>query len=419
MDLFALAAPTTGSENAVAGDDHTSPDGDTGEKNASERTVPEKDNGPGKMGADDPAKTSGAQAPAANATTDPFGSGGSGDGRESPTSRLGSSSRRDVEPQSRGVSAFRADQSEDDRRKGFAPVERRQTTSRTTVKRPGRVDAVSGEPVTAQPPSAEQSTMPFASPDLPVTAKTGLGAPVPARPRQGAAGAKGGRGPRETPDPFPKPRPSAGPDLFGRPFASDGTRERPEKARLPDRSALAPRSEQSHPVPFGPASRPGTYVVQENDTFWTISKRVYGTARYFQALALFNKHRVPDPQRMRPGTEIETPDVDVLKARFPQLLAEGKASAGDRSLAGPQGRSEAPPGFFLSPSGEPLYRVGQSDTLTQIARKHLGRSSRWIQIYQLNRDRLQDPNDLKIGTILRLPADAGRLRVVRSPRTAR
>ena len=53
-----------------------------------------------------------------------------------------------------------------------------------------------------------------------------------------------------------------------------------------------------------------------------------------------------------------------------------------------------------------MYRVGEGDTLGTIAQDHLGRSSRWPRIVELNRESLKDPDDMKLGMILRLPEDA-------------
>ena len=63
-------------------------------------------------------------------------------------------------------------------------------------------------------------------------------------------------------------------------------------------------------------------------------------------------------------------------------------------------------GFFISPDGTAKYRTGEHDTLSEIASKHLGRSSRWIQIYEMNRDKLSNPNQVKVGLELALPGDA-------------
>ncbi len=167
--------------------------------------------------------------------------------------------------------------------------------------------------------------------------------------------------------------------------------------------------------PVGPAAdaalnEPGDfYVVQPQDSFWTISRKKYGTARYFKALAELNKPHVPDPARMRPGVKVSTPPTEILETRFAQFLPKGTAvevASGER----PAGKS-GPAGFFTSSDGKPMYRTGENDTLSNIAARHLGRASRWIQIYEMNRDRLATPNQLKIGTELSLPPDASNVAV--------
>ncbi len=147
-----------------------------------------------------------------------------------------------------------------------------------------------------------------------------------------------------------------------------------------------------------------SYVVQPTDTFWTISHKKYGTARYFRALAELNKAHVPDPTRMRPGVKVSTPPTEILETQYSQFLPKGSAvevTSGER----PAGKS-GPPGFFTSADGKPMYRTGEKDTLSDIAAKHLGRASRWIQVFEMNRDKLTSPNQVKVGTELVLPADA-------------
>ena len=169
---------------------------------------------------------------------------------------------------------------------------------------------------------------------------------------------------------------------------------------------------------FAASSAADEYVIQPNENFWSISKKKYGTVRYFQALRELNKSRVPDPKRMPLGTKILVPSPQELEARFPALLPKSTrsdrfASAAGRRTAG--NNREQPFGFFLSPTGQPMFRVGDDDTLTRISKAHLGRSSRWIQVYNMNRDRVQNPDKLNIGLVLRLPADASQVRL--SPTT--
>ena len=156
--------------------------------------------------------------------------------------------------------------------------------------------------------------------------------------------------------------------------------------------------------------------MQSGDNYWRISKKLYGTGRYFTALARYNKPRIPDARRMRPGMQILVPTRQVLEARYPDLHLKPKGVRAGNAKT-PQKR--LPSGFFRDAKGDPMYRIGARDTLSGIALRHLGRSSRWIQIRELNRDRLPGAANLKIGTVLRLPADASQVQLVREPRDIR
>lgn len=135
-------------------------------------------------------------------------------------------------------------------------------------------------------------------------------------------------------------------------------------------------------------------VVQQGDNYSKISKRVYGTVRYFSALAVFNQHRISDPKKMRPGMIVLTPEASVLEERYPQLFIDSKPKVAE------------PAGFLVMDDGSPAYRVGERETLSQISERFLGRSARWVEIYRLNQSVVTDPNKLKAGIILALPEDA-------------
>ena len=159
-----------------------------------------------------------------------------------------------------------------------------------------------------------------------------------------------------------------------------------------------------------PADRPNVYRVRPGDNYWSISKTQYGTVRYFMALARYNQERIPDPKKMRPGMKILIPSRDILEARNPDLFPKFASNAGVTNVGHEAGRNA---GFYLDANGTPMYRVGPDDTLGGIAHKHLGRFSRWVEIYQMNRHRLKDPNALTLGDVLVLPADASRVSMVR------
>lgn len=65
---------------------------------------------------------------------------------------------------------------------------------------------------------------------------------------------------------------------------------------------------------------------------------------------------------------------------------------------------QAPASTSPSPSNAPrTYTVQSGDTLSTISKRFYGTSSRWIDIYQANRDRLSSENALKVGQDIRIP----------------
>ncbi len=190
----------------------------------------------------------------------------------------------------------------------------------------------------------------------------------------------------------------------------------PQESPFPDQLSI-PAANTQNPVNLSldPGSTPPPsqrYTVEPSDNFWSISRKVYGSGRYFNALASHNAKAVPRPEAMKPGTTIEIPPVEFLEQKY-GFSTSREVSETARNSAPSEGTNEAPAsGFFIDPAGVPMYKVSDQDTMSGIARAHLGRSSRWIQILELNRDKLQDGNTIAVGTILRLPPDASQVQVM-------
>jgi nucleoid-associated protein YgaU len=49
------------------------------------------------------------------------------------------------------------------------------------------------------------------------------------------------------------------------------------------------------------------------------------------------------------------------------------------------------------------YTVKAGDTLSKIAREHLGNGDAYMKIFELNKDQLHDPDKIQPGQVLRLP----------------
>ncbi|MCG6157825.1 LysM peptidoglycan-binding domain-containing protein [Rubinisphaera margarita] len=149
------------------------------------------------------------------------------------------------------------------------------------------------------------------------------------------------------------------------------------------------------------------YKVQMDETYWSISEKHYGSIRYFQALAEFNRHRVGDPKKLRPGMIIYIPEATELERLYTKLIPGSQKKRDEEN-----GIRD---GLFYTQSGVPMYRVGEEDTLSDIAQKHLGRSTRWVEIYNLNREAIKTADRVKVGTVLRMPSDASTVSVAPEP----
>ena len=54
-------------------------------------------------------------------------------------------------------------------------------------------------------------------------------------------------------------------------------------------------------------------------------------------------------------------------------------------------------------SGARTYTVKPGDTLSAIAKEHLGSAGAYMKIFELNKDQLTDPDKIKPGQVLHLP----------------
>jgi nucleoid-associated protein YgaU len=74
-----------------------------------------------------------------------------------------------------------------------------------------------------------------------------------------------------------------------------------------------------------------------------------------------------------------------------------------RVTGGPAATPSAKPaGAQVSPPSK-TYTVKSGDTLSRIAKEHLGNANDYMEIFNLNKDQLSNPDLIKPGQVLRLP----------------
>ncbi|MHC4220398.1 MAG: LysM peptidoglycan-binding domain-containing protein, partial [Planctomycetota bacterium] len=118
-----------------------------------------------------------------------------------------------------------------------------------------------------------------------------------------------------------------------------------------------------------------------------IAQHYYGTVRFTGELAEFNG--IDNPDDLRAGHRLRLPAPTDLGAAAPAVTVPA---------------TEAP-----APEPAPAtYRIKPGDSLSGIARRFLRSTDRWHELYELNRDVIADPDNIRAGTVIRVPAATNR-----------
>ncbi len=116
------------------------------------------------------------------------------------------------------------------------------------------------------------------------------------------------------------------------------------------------------------------HLVEPGDDLWSLAQHYYGRGADWRKIARANPDRLTGgPDRLQPGWRLIIPDVRTGAAE---------------------------------PRDEPAERtvvVAENDTLSGIAEKYYGAQRRWPIIWNANRDRLDDPDELDTGMRLVVP----------------
>ncbi len=144
-----------------------------------------------------------------------------------------------------------------------------------------------------------------------------------------------------------------------------------------DRPRPGPPTKAPLPQPVAPAEPPAArvYTVRPGESLSTICQRVYGTASLTPSLAAHNK--ITDPDKLWAGKRLALPPADVL-------------APGD-------GATATPTLDFRT------YQVTHGDSLSTIAQRFMGSADRWQQLYDLNRNAIDNPDAIQVGTVLKVP----------------
>jgi nucleoid-associated protein YgaU len=171
-----------------------------------------------------------------------------------------------------------------------------------------------------------------------------------------------------------KPVPHVGPG----PTVAETDRPRPDAARETAELGEQDMSSRLEGLRKSAAGA-SAYTIQRGDTFISIAREHYGEDRFYMVIQEANPDL--DARSLQPGQVIVLPPREqAIRAR---LVPKTKEIARE--------------------TDEAIYVVGKGDTLIRIARNVLKDESRYMEIFRLNRDKLESPDLVIEGMKLRLP----------------
>lgn len=164
------------------------------------------------------------------------------------------------------------------------------------------------------------------------------------------------------------------------------------------------------PVATGTTSQPAgssqakLHVVQAGETFSSIATKYLGNAKYAGLIAKANPDR--DPRRLNIGMKIKIPAAPATTAGTTVASPPPAAITTPKPLAAtPAVPHRVAPREVLQPvPADRAYTVKGGEGWEELAKRYLGNSQRWPELYELNKERVtRNPHRLRAGTVIELP----------------
>jgi nucleoid-associated protein YgaU len=154
-------------------------------------------------------------------------------------------------------------------------------------------------------------------------------------------------------------------------------------------------------------SRPAaarTHVIQKGDNYYSLATKYFGSAKYHKLIESANPNR--DAKHLFIGTKITIPESPTAAATngASTTTPSGKSKPGVTSKTAGKGKAKE---VLAPPDPARAYTVQPGDRWYSIAQKFLGRGEDYPEIFELNKERVNnDQNLLRPGLVIELPARA-------------
>ena len=143
-----------------------------------------------------------------------------------------------------------------------------------------------------------------------------------------------------------------------------------------------------------------TIKVEAGDTLGTLALKHLGSSRLVNQIIDANKDQIRNANDIKIGMVLKlpaAPSAPPTGSLGPALRTEGERR--------PDGAAPPAPAPGV-PATARAYKVQPGDTFISIARTRLGSDRRWKELFELNKAKVGDPENLRDGMVIVLPADA-------------
>lgn len=166
-----------------------------------------------------------------------------------------------------------------------------------------------------------------------------------------------------------------------------------------DEGPDASERDSSPVAPVAPDDASSSYVVQHGDELWSLAEQFLGSGERWPIIVAANPG-LSHERRLVAGEQLVMP----LPAESPAAITATAEPVAEEPVAGVEAATEA------EVEAAPLMvTVERGDTLWDLAAQHLGDPERWPEIFDANRSRIEDPDEIDVGWQLAVPAPVAEL----------
>jgi len=138
------------------------------------------------------------------------------------------------------------------------------------------------------------------------------------------------------------------------------------------------------------SSWPRTHEVKPGENLWEISKQYYGKGHYWKSILRANSDKLPSERALQKEMTLSIP-------------APPNGASSSSSTATTASSGDGPPAS-AGPNAS-WYKLKKGENLWKVAKTKLGDGTKYKEILDANRDRIEDPDNIKPGTWLKIPQE--------------